>query len=78
VTDPTPFGDIDKVFNEALKKQLDAALSLDQMDQDVNTWEAGFLQSILDQLRIDKRPLSQKQIDKLREMCEHYEVEVDL
>ncbi len=72
-----PCGEIDRAFNETLAAHLKLAEALDSMEDDLNTWEAGFLQSILDQLRIDKRPLSQKQIETLYKMCDEYGIDRD-
>lgn len=72
-----PFGDIDRAFNETLERQLALAKALDVMEDDLNTWEAGFLQSILDQLQIDKRPLTQRQLDTLHKMCDQYGIDRD-
>jgi hypothetical protein len=77
MTDLNPFGDIDREFAETLAKHLSMAEALDGMEGDVNTWEAGFLQSVLDQLRIDKRPLTQNQVEKLNEMCTQYDIDTE-
>jgi hypothetical protein len=50
------------------------AEALDGMGEDVNSWEAEFLDTILKQLREGKHGLSQKQIDVLNRMCDQYGV----
>ena len=72
-----PFGDVENEFSKSLARHLAMAEALDAMEQDVNTWEAGFLQSILDQLRVDKRPLSQKQVEKLNDLCSQYDIDTE-
>jgi hypothetical protein len=72
-----PFGDIDRVFNETLERQLALVKAIDEMDDDLNTWEAGFIQSVLDQLTINKRPLTQTQLDKLHEIADQYGIDRD-
>lgn len=72
-----PFGEIDRAFNEALQKHLALALDLDGMDEDVTSWEAGFLEDIIVRLRDKKIPLAQGQIDKLYEICDRYGVDRD-
>lgn len=75
--DANPFGEIEKQAADVLMRHLALAIALDLMEDDLNTWEAGFLQSVLDQLRVDKRPLTQKQIDKLYEMADQYGIDRD-
>lgn len=72
-----PFGEIDRAFNETLQKHLDLALELDRMDEDVTSWEADFLQSIIARLRDKKIPLTQGQIDTLYKMCDQYDIDRD-
>lgn len=69
------FEDVEAAVAALIEKQLALALELDQMEADVNPWEAGFLNSILDQLRIDKRPLSQRQLDVLHRMLSEYDID---
>lgn len=73
-----PFEDIEAAASAAIEKQLAIAKDLDTMPRDVTSFEADFLDSILVQLRTIRRPLSQKQIDVLRNMCQNYDVEFDL
>ena len=72
-----PFGEIEKTVAETLAAQLVIAEALDAMDKDLNTWEAGFLQSVLDQLKIRKRPLTQTQLDMLYKLHDHYGIDRD-
>jgi hypothetical protein len=57
----------------ATKPSTDATMcevlaALDQMDQEVTDWEAGFLETLLKQ----SRPLSSKQLAVLVKMAERY------
>ncbi len=73
-----PFGDMDRAFDETLKQQLELLKELDEMDAEVSSWEADFLQTTLVQLQKAKRPMSQRQIETVRRMCEQYDVSCDL
>ena len=77
MTDENPFEDVDRAISEIIEKQLETVKALDGMQADVTSWEADFLESVLVQL-LDKRALSQKQIEVVRRMCESYDVECDL
>lgn len=68
-----PFEEIEKEAREASARHLETAEALDGMEEDVTEWEAGFLDSILKQLRAG-RALSQKQIDTLCRMSDKYGV----
>lgn len=48
------------------------AEALDAMEQSVTSWEADFLSSILDRLRIELRTLTPSQAQKLEEIYERY------
>ena len=72
-----PFGEIEKSVAETIATQLALVEELDGMDRDLNTWESGFVQSVLDQLKIDKRPLTQRQLDTLYKMCDEYGIDRD-
>ena len=72
-----PFDEIEKSLTETLAAQLALVEALDAMEDDLNTWECGFVQSILDQLKIDKRPLTQKQLDTLYKLCDEYGIDRD-
>ena len=50
---------------------LEIAEQLDGMEQDVTTWEAAFLDTVLQTLR-EGRQLSPKQIEKLKEVFVNY------
>jgi len=78
VTDQNPFGDMDRVFQRTLEIQLETVRAIDGLDQDLNTWESTFLDSVIKQLENEKRPLSQKQLEVVRRLCEQYDVECDL
>jgi hypothetical protein len=73
-----PFGDVEREAVLLIERQLSVANELDQMDADVSSWQADFLENVIRQLRDHKRPLSQKQIDVLHQMCGQYDVECDL
>lgn len=74
---PNPFEDVERAVAEMIQSQLDTVKELDAMDVDVTAWEAEFLESVLTQL-VAKRALSQAQIEVVRRMCSHYDVECDL
>lgn len=69
-----PFEDVERGIRAAIERQLAQVKALDEMDRDVTSWEAGFLDSVLKQLKVG-RPLSQKQIETLNNMSTKYEVE---
>lgn len=70
-----PFEDVERKANEELDRYLALARALDEMEGDVTSWEAEFLDTIIKQLRDERRMLSQKQIETLNRMCEQYGVE---
>lgn len=72
-----PFGDIEREVEEAVRKQLSLVREIDRMEVDVTSWEASFLDSVIKQLEQGK-PLSQKQLDVIHQMCHRYEVDFDL
>ena len=75
-----PFAEFDDAADahvQEMTEHLCRAEALDRMEQDVTSWEADFLNRILRQLREDRRPLSQPQIDTLNDMCSKYDVEID-
>lgn len=72
-----PFGDVEREAEEYRLRHLAMAEALDRMERDVTSWEADFLDSILKQLREEKRALTQKQIDVLNRMCSEYDVDLD-
>lgn len=77
MTETNPFEDVDRAIGEILAKQLETVRELDGLEADVTSWEAEFLETVLTQL-LEKRALSQKQIEVVRRMCESYDVECDL
>ncbi len=54
-----------------MSELLDMAEELDGMERSVTTWEAGFLESVLELLREDIR-ISPKQESKLKAMHDQY------
>lgn len=77
VTDANPFGDIDRQYAETMKKHLDLALELDSMEEDVTSWEAGFLNDIIIWIRDKKQSLTQPQLDTLYKICDRYGIDRD-
>lgn len=69
-----PFGDIEREAQEQRQKHLAMAEALDFLDEEVTSWEAEFLDTVLKQLHEGKRALTQKQIDVLNRMCDEYGV----
>lgn len=55
-----------------VNEALELAEELDNMERDVTTWEADFLESILKRLREDGSELTPKQEYQLRRMEEKY------
>ncbi len=72
-----PFGDIDRQYAETLKKHSELAHELDAMEEDVTSWEAEFLESIILRLDEKKLALTQKQIERLYELCDKYDIDRD-
>ncbi len=68
-----PFEGVERGIQAAIESQLAQAKALDEMEVDVTSFEASFLDSVLKQLRAG-RALSQKQIDLLNRMSNQYEV----
>lgn len=68
-----PFEDVERGVQALVASQLAQAKALDEMEVDVTSWEAGFLDSIMKQLRAG-RALSQKQIETLNRMSDQYGV----
>lgn len=77
MADPNPFEDVERAVAKIVESQLETVRELDGMEADVTAWEAEFLDSVIKQLGA-KTPLSQKQIEIVRRMCESYDVECDL
>ena len=50
---------------------LEMAEALDRMDRDLNSWEAGFLNTVLDPLRFEL-DLTGPQKEKLKQIYERY------
>ena len=69
------FGDVEKAAEAELQKQLDLVREVDQMDEDVNSWEAEFLDSLLKRLDEEKIPLTSKQLEILHLMRKKYGLE---
>jgi len=78
VTEYSDFDDVEKAVEKIIESQLETIKELDDMDVDVTPWEADFLQGVMNQLRQEKRALSQGQIEIVRRMCNQYDVECDL
>ncbi len=78
MTEKNPFEGMEEELDETLKQQLDLIKELDEMDSEVTSWEADFLQTALVQLQKAKRPMSQTQIEIVRRMCDQYDVSCDL
>lgn len=72
------FDDVERAVEKIIEIQLETIKELDEMDVDVTPWEADFLQGVMNQLRQEKRALSQGQIEIVRRMCSQYDVECDL
>lgn len=72
MTTGNPFEDVEREAAVDSARHLEMAQELDQMDRDVTSWEAGFLDDILRQLEIRKIPLTPGQAVKLGEMYEFY------
>ena len=71
-----PFDDCDwNEEPEELERQLEAVLALDGLEEDVTSWEAGFLESAIKRLRDDKRSLTSPMLAVLKSMCEKYGVD---
>lgn len=68
-----PFDEVQNAAAAAVARQLAQVEALDQMETEVTSWEAGFLDSALKQLRAG-RALSQKQIEVLNRMSDQYGV----
>jgi len=51
---------------------LEMAEALDGMERAVSSWEADFIESVLIRLREEHRPLTDGQVEKLREIYEKY------
>ena len=60
---------------EELERQLEVVLALDGLDEDVTSWEAGFLDSAIKRLRDQKLPLTPPMLAVLKSMCEKYGVD---
>lgn len=69
------FDDVEKAAEAELQKQLDLVREVDQMDEDVNSWEAEFLDSLLKRLDEEKIPLTSKQLEILHLMRKKYGLE---
>lgn len=67
------FDDVERAVSALIASQLAQAKALDEMEVDVTSWEAGFLESCLKQLQAG-RALSQKQIEVLNRMSDQYGV----
>ena len=67
------FDDVERAVSALVASQLAQAKALDEMEVDVTSWEAGFLESCLRQLQAG-RALSQKQIEVLNRMYDQYGV----
>ena len=67
------FDDVERAVSALVASQLAQAKALDEMEVDVTSWEAGFLESCLRQLQAG-RALSQKQIEVLNRMSDQYGV----
>jgi hypothetical protein len=78
VPDENPFSDVGRAIEEMIARHLDQVRAIDRADVDVNSWEASFLDSVLKQLENEKKPLTQKQLDVVRNMCTRYEIDFDL
>lgn len=71
-----PFDDCDfESGDEERERQLEAALALDGLDEDVTSYEAGFLDSAIKRLRNDKLPLTPNMLAVLKSMCQKYGVD---
>lgn len=68
-----PFDDVERAVSAAIASQLAQTKALDEMETDVTSWEADFLDSCLKQLKAG-RALSQKQIEVLNRMSDQYGV----
>lgn len=66
------FGDIERESEDEMAAHLAMAEDLDKMERDVNSWEAGFLESVLVRLKKEKLPLTETQVKTLKEMHEKY------
>lgn len=69
-----PFDDCEFDEDER-ERQLAAVKALDEMDEDVTSWEAGWLESAIRRLRDEKLPLTPAMLTVLKSMCEKYDVE---
>jgi len=78
VSDPNPFDDVERAVAEIVARHLDQVRAIDRADIEVNSWEAEFLSSVLEQLEDKKKPLTQKQMDVVRNMATRYEIDIDL
>lgn len=70
-----PFEDVERAIAEAIERQLEIISQLDTMEVDVTSWEADFLQNVLNQLKTDRKPLTQGQLEILHRMCDQYDIE---
>lgn len=68
-----PFDDVERAASAAIASQLAQVKALDEMETEVTSWEANFLDSCLKQLGAG-RALSQKQIEVLNRMSDQYGV----
>lgn len=67
-----PFGDIEREAEEERARHLGMAEALDSMEEDVDSQEADFLESVLRRLRDEKRTLTEPQARWLEGMHEKY------
>jgi hypothetical protein len=72
-----PFGDVENEARKMVDRQLAVVKELDELENDVTSWEADFLENVIVQLRDRKIPLHQGQIDVVHQMCERYDVDCD-
>ncbi len=65
------FKEIEREAEKLIKKHLETVEALDAMEDDVDSYEAGFLETALRQLR-EGRGLTQRQIEFLNSMSDKY------
>lgn len=78
MSEPNPFEDVERAVAEIVAQHLEQVRAIDSADIDVSSWEAEFIHSVLQQLEQQKRPLTQKQMDVVRNMATRYEIDIDL
>lgn len=72
------FDDVERAVGAIVAKHLEQVRAIDRADVTVNSWEAGFLDTVLRQLETQGKPLTQNQMEIVRRMAADYDIDIDL